>query len=87
MRNDEEIEDGIKIINLPRHFMNMVGVFTPDNILFLADSLFGKMILAKYGIPFIYDVGEYKKTLNKIKKIEAVYYVPSHGPIERILRK
>ena len=87
LRQNEEIEEGIRIINLPGHFMNMAGVLTPDNILFLADSLFGENILAKYKIPFIYDVAEYKNTLNRIKGIEAVHYVPSHGPIEEYIDK
>ncbi len=55
--------DGFEIIPLPGHFFDMVGFRTPDNIVFLADCLSSAETLDKYQIGFIYDVGEYIKTL------------------------
>ena len=82
----DELEDGSRVISLKGHFMNMIGVKTPDNVLFLADCIFGKNILQKYGVPFIYDVNEYKNTLRAIKEIDAAYYVPSHGEVEEDIK-
>ena len=55
--------DRFEIIPLPGHFFDMVGFRTPDNIVFLADCLSSTETLDKYQIGYIYDVGEYIKTL------------------------
>ena len=59
----------------------MVGVRTPDNVVFLADCLFGENIVKKYHIFFIYDVREYLNTLDKIKEMKADIFVPSHAEV------
>ena len=73
----------IGIISLKGHFFNMIGVRSPDNVLFAADCLFGTVILEKYRIPFIYDVKAFKETLIQLKSDKARFFVPSHGPIVR----
>ncbi len=73
---------GLEILSLKGHFFNMIGIRTPDDVLFLGDCLFGSAILEKYGIPFIYDVAAYKQTIQDVRELEARYYVPSHGPAE-----
>ena len=82
----DEIENGIEIIGLKGHFKNMVGVRTPDDVLFLADCLFGRNILEKYGVPFVYDVRSYKETIRQVREMEAAYYVPSHGAVEEDIK-
>ncbi|MHB8766852.1 MAG: hypothetical protein ACYDA8_21285 [Deferrisomatales bacterium] len=37
---------------LPGHYFGMIGVRTPDDVLFLADSLFSAAILAEYPVFF-----------------------------------
>ncbi len=81
IKEGDEIEGAGRIISLPGHFFNMAGVHTPDGVLFLGDCLFGEEILEKYGIPFIYDVESYMGTINRIRDMEARWYVPSHGPV------
>ena len=81
LKPGDEIAGGIKIIGLGGHFMNMIGVESPDGVLFLADCIFGEHILEKYGIPFVYDVRKYKETLRTLGSMDARYYVPSHGEI------
>ncbi len=75
------IIDGLELIALDGHFFGMIGIKTADGVCFLADSVFGENILAKYRIPFIYDVKAFLETLEKIRAIEAQYFVPSHGPV------
>lgn len=71
----------MEFIPLPGHFFDMVGIITNDGVFYMGDSLFGEKILEKYKIPYIYDVKEFRNSLEKIKTIQAEYYVPSHGEI------
>lgn len=77
------IADCMEIIGLPGHFHGMIGIRTTDNVLYLGDCMFGEQILAKYKIPYIYDVAEYKTTIEKVRNMEAQYYVLSHGNVEQ----
>ncbi|WP_319478413.1 MBL fold metallo-hydrolase [Marispirochaeta aestuarii] len=81
LRVNEEFQNDLEIISLKGHFLNMIGIITKDNDVFLADSVFGENIIDKYGLPFIYDVKEFISTLKKIEKLNARYYIPSHGQI------
>lgn len=77
--SDPDFPKEIEIIPLPGHFFDMVGFRTPDDVVFLADCLSSKPTLEKYGITFIYDVGEYLKTLEKVISMKAKIFVPSHA--------
>lgn len=76
----------IQFVSLPGHYFDQTGVLhitaSGKRTLFLGDSLFGRHVLKKYWIPFLFDVASFKETLNKIKNIPAEAYVPSHGDIE-----
>jgi len=75
------MEEGIGIIGLRGHYFDMIGVQSPDGVLFLGDSMFGEDTLTKYKIPFIYEFGEYKASIRRVMEHEAVFFVPSHGPV------
>lgn len=68
-----------EIIDLSGHFFNMAGFRTPDDVVYIADCLSSKETLDKYQIGFIYDVGAYIKTLEKVKSMRAKMFVPSHA--------
>ncbi len=72
---------GLSFMPLPGHFIEMMGVLTPDGILFLGDSLFGEKVLEKHKIPFIYDVRAFKESLDALLAVEASLFVPSHGEV------
>jgi glyoxylase-like metal-dependent hydrolase (beta-lactamase superfamily II) len=77
--------DGIEILPLPGHFFDMVGFVTAEGIVYLADCLSGKETLDKYRIGFIYDVGAYLETLERVKGMKAKLFIPSHAaPCEDI---
>jgi glyoxylase-like metal-dependent hydrolase (beta-lactamase superfamily II) len=76
---DEIPGTSLKAISLPGHFLDMIGVMTPDGVFFVADSLFRKEILDKYKIPFIYDVKAFLETLTLVEQTEARFFVPSHA--------
>lgn len=74
-----EFPKEIEIVPLSGHFFDMVGFRTPDDVVFLADCLSSKFTLEKYGITFIYDVGEYLRTLESVKSMSAKMFIPSHA--------
>lgn len=72
--------EGFEIIPLPGHSFEMIGVRTPDNVVFLADAVLSKATWDNYKYPFFYDVNGALKTLEKINSLEADTFVPSHNP-------
>lgn len=69
----------IEVIPLPGHFFDMVGFRMPDDVVFLADCISSRATLEKYAVSFIYDVGAYLETLDKVEKMEAAIFVPAHA--------
>ena len=71
---------GLKTIELPGHFFDMVGYRTPDDVVFLADCLSSRETLEKYQVSFVYDVAAYLETLETVKGLSARMFVPAHAP-------
>ena len=67
------------VIPLQGHFFDMIGIQTPDNVVFLADCISSKATLEKYQISFIYDIAAYLETLKKVEFMEAAMFVPAHA--------
>lgn len=70
---------GFAMIDLPGHFLDMVGFRTPDDVVYLADCLSSRETLDKYQIGFIYDVGAYIKTLEMVKTLKGKIFIPAHA--------
>ena len=66
-------------VPLPGHFFGMIGLRTPDNVLFTADALFPPGIIRKYHIFYLYDIAAQFVTLNNLAREEADIFVPGHG--------
>lgn len=79
--SDETFPEEIEIIPVKGHFFDMVGFYTPDDTVFIADCLSSRETLDKYQIGFIYDVAEYLNTLEKLKTLKAKMFVPAHAPV------
>ncbi|MCD8048590.1 MAG: MBL fold metallo-hydrolase [Clostridia bacterium] len=79
--DDEAFPKELKIINLPGHFLNMIGVITPDGTAYIADSVSNPIGLEKYRLTYIYDVAKYLETLDMLDTLEAKRFVPSHAPM------
>lgn len=75
----DTLPDGLEMIELKGHFFDMAGFRTSDDVVYLADCLSSRETLEKYRISFIYDVGEYLKTLEKVKTMQAKMFVPAHA--------
>jgi len=69
----------LETIALPGHYLEMVGFRTPDDVVFLADSLFSETILAKYGFVVCCDVAGQFATLDRLETLEASLFVPCHA--------
>jgi len=70
----------LEVIDLPGHSFEMIGIRTPDNVLFIADSISSQTI-EKYGVTFIYDIDSYLATLETLDNSSADFFVPSHADI------
>jgi len=66
---------------LAGHFLQMIGIKTPDEVYFLADSLFSSEIFDKYILTVCADVEAMLKTYLFLEKIEGKYFVPSHAKL------
>lgn len=78
-------ESELEALPLPGHFIDMIGVRTPDGVLFTADALFSEELIDKYSMMFVLDVEAALSTLGFLEKTEATWFVPSHArPTEDI---
>lgn len=75
----DKLPSGMEILSLPGHSFDMVGFRVDDGTVFLADALSSKETLSKYGVGYVYDIGAYLDTLEKIKAMTAKMFVPSHA--------
>ena len=75
----EHLPAGFELILLPGHFFDMIGLRTPDDVVFLADCLSSQATLDKYQISYVYDVAAYLDTLERVKEMQATLFVPAHA--------
>lgn len=73
--NDEKFE----IINLDGHSPDHIGIITPDKVCFLGDSIFSFETLDKYPFPLLFHIKSQLDTLDKLKEIDADFFVIGHG--------
>lgn len=76
----------MEIFPLPGHYFGMIGVKTPDNVSFIADSVFSADILSKYHLTMFYDIAEQFKTLDMIEAMTAKRFVPAHAEATEDIR-
>ncbi|MCI8327350.1 MAG: MBL fold metallo-hydrolase [Lachnospiraceae bacterium] len=77
--SDCQFPKELEALPLRGHFFDMIGIRTPDNVVFLADCISSQSTLEKYQISFIYDVAEYLNTLDKVETMNAKVFVPAHA--------
>ncbi len=80
------LPEGLTVFPLPGHAPDMVGVRTPDDVVFLADSLTGEQTLRKYRIPYVYDVAAHLRTLAAVEELQGALFVPAHAPAAQDIR-
>ncbi len=75
---DENLPEGLEYFSLKGHFFDMVGIRTSDDVYFLGDSLFSEETISKYHLFFVYDVREFLNTLEYLKNMKGVLFIPAH---------
>lgn len=73
---------GIKYISLPGHSFGMIGFKTDDDVWFLGDSYLSREYISKFYFGFIYNIGAYIETLERLKSLKGKMFIPSHGEAE-----
>lgn len=82
---DPEFPSGLEVIPLYGHAGNMIGLRTPDDVVFLADVLCSEATLEKYRITYLFDIAEHLKTLDRVEQLEAKLFVSAHAePLEDV---
>ncbi|GHV35003.1 hydrolase [Synergistales bacterium] len=81
------MDTSLKAVPLPGHYLDMIGVTTPDNVFFLADSLFDPKILKKYRFSVMLDIDSAYKTFDMIENTCASWFVPCHAPVTNDIRE
>ena len=76
--SQDVLPEGLETMALPGHSFDMVG-FRYDDVVYLADCLSSKETLEKYQISFLVDVASYLETLEKVAKMDARMFIPSHA--------
>ena len=81
--NEKNTPKDFEIIDLPGHSFEMIGVRTPDDVVFLADAVLSVRTVDEYKLPFFYNVNESIITLGRICEMSGEYFVPSHSEITK----
>ena len=76
---EEVLPVGFSLVDLSGHSPSMVGIRTPDDVLFVGDAVASAETLAKYRVTYLYDVEKFLGTLCRLKEVEASLYIPAHA--------
>ncbi|MEX1308633.1 MAG: MBL fold metallo-hydrolase [Eubacteriales bacterium] len=85
--SDPSFPKEMGVIPMPGHYFDMVGIRTPDDVVFAADSLCSQKTLERLGVTFIYDVAKYLETLKMLETLQAAMFVPAHDAPHEDLRE
>ncbi|MCH5285985.1 MAG: MBL fold metallo-hydrolase [Christensenellaceae bacterium] len=69
----------LEIIPLPGHSPDMIGIRTPDNVVFLGDCVSSAATLEKYGVSYLFNVSDFLATLDRVEAMQAALFIPAHA--------
>ena len=81
MLTEQVLPAGMTLLDLRGHSPEMVGFRTADGNVFPGDCVLSEQTIEKYGIGFLWDVGESLRTLETVKTLQAARFIPSHAPV------
>ena len=73
--NDEKFE----IIPLPGHARGQIGVGTRDRVCYLGDALFSREIIAKYSLPFLFNIEDQLNSYKTIEELDYDFFIIGHA--------
>lgn len=68
----------LEIFELPGHYFEMIGVRTPDGVVFAGDCACSAQTLEKHQIGYLYNVQAFLESLDKLAAMKAELFVPAH---------
>ncbi len=77
----EVLPEGMEMLPLPGHSFDMTGFRTADGVAYIADCLSSRQTLDKYRVGYVWDVGAYLDTLERVKTMDATVFVPAHAEV------
>ena len=77
--DDPSFPAALEIIPLPGHSPEMIGIRTPDGVVFLGDCVSSAATLEKYGITYLFHVGDFLTTLDRVETLPGTLFVPAHA--------
>jgi glyoxylase-like metal-dependent hydrolase (beta-lactamase superfamily II) len=72
-------EEKFEIISLPGHSPGQIGIATRDSVCYLGDALFSEEKIAKYNLPFLFDIAAQLETYQTLSQLGYDYYVLGHA--------
>jgi glyoxylase-like metal-dependent hydrolase (beta-lactamase superfamily II) len=82
------MDTALTAVPLPGHYLDMIGVKTPDGVFFVADALFDPAILEKYRFCVMIDIEASYSTLDMLENSAGTtWFVPCHAPAVRDIRE
>ncbi len=76
---DYELPGGLSTEAFPGHCIAMIGVRTSDDVLFVGDAVISEQTLSHSSLSYIYDIGEYLESLDRLERMSASVFVPYHA--------
>jgi len=72
-------EEKFDIIPLSGHSRGLIGIATRDRVCYLGDALFSEDKIAKYSLPFLFDIAAQFNTYRILADLDYDYYVLGHA--------
>ncbi|GBF75941.1 hypothetical protein PA598K_04377 [Paenibacillus sp. 598K] len=73
----------MRVIALPGHAPGMVGLQTPDDVLYCGDALFGERVLRRQSLLLYASIEDARATFRKLSQMAPKAYVLYHGGVLR----
>ncbi len=70
---------GFSLVDLSGHSPSMVGIRTPDDVLFVGDAVASAETLAKYRVTYVYNVEKFLAALEALRDVRASLFIPAHA--------
>lgn len=74
-------EEKFEILSLAGHAPGLIGIATRDRVCYLGDALFSEDKIAKYSLPFLFDIAAQLETYRILAELDYDYYVLGHADI------
>ena len=70
---------GFSLVDLSGHSPSMVGIRTPDDVLFVGDAVASAETLQKYRVTYLYNAAQFVDVLDRLRDVDAALYIPAHA--------